>query len=58
MLDRSGSVGEENFESAIEFLQNVVSFFTIGSDSTQARQTYISLALIKDCTILLSIGSV
>ena len=37
MLDRSGSVGEENFDTAIAFLQNVVEFFTIAIDSTRVR---------------------
>ena len=35
MLDRSGSVGEENFDTAITFLQNVVNFFTVARDATR-----------------------
>lgn len=35
MLDRSGSVGEHNFNTAISFLQSVVSFFPIASNETQ-----------------------
>ena len=35
MLDQSGSVGEENHAIAIEFIRNVVNFFTIGLDSTR-----------------------
>ena len=35
MLDRSGSVGEDNFDIAISFLQGVVSFFTIASNETR-----------------------
>ena len=35
MLDRSGSVGEENHGIAIRFIQSVVSFFNIGLNATR-----------------------
>lgn len=35
MLDRSGSVGRQNFDKALDFLQSVVSFFTVASNETQ-----------------------
>ena len=35
MLDQSGSVGETNHAIAIQFIQNVVSFFNIGLNRTR-----------------------
>ena len=35
MLDQSGSVGEDNHDIAIQFINNVVSFFTIGLSQTR-----------------------
>ena len=35
MLDQSGSVGEDNHDIAIQFIQNVVSFFSIGLNATR-----------------------
>lgn len=35
MLDRSGSVGQTNHEIAVQFIQNVVSFFSIGLNATR-----------------------
>ena len=34
MLDRSGSVGPENFNRVISFIQNVVTFYAISTNAT------------------------
>jgi hypothetical protein len=48
MLDRSGSVGEDNFNTAISFLQNVVGFYDISSTGTQVGLvTYSTGAAIE-----------
>ena len=35
LLDRSGSVGRTNHDIALNFISNVISFFTIGSNSSR-----------------------
>ena len=45
MLDRSGSVGQDNHKLALQFISNVVSFFTIGLDHTRVGMiTYSNTA--------------
>ena len=43
MLDRSGSVGEDNFNTAISFLSNVVGFYDISSTGTQVNRDTVTL---------------
>lgn len=57
MLDQSGSVGEENHAIAINFIENVVNFFTIGLDSTRigliaySRYAYLEFDLDEHTTL-------
>ena len=48
VLDRSGSVGSNNHLIALQFINNVVSFFTIGSNATRVGMiAYASSSVIQ-----------
>jgi len=41
MLDQSGSVGFDHHAIALQFLQDVVSFYTISPNDTQVQEIHI-----------------
>jgi hypothetical protein len=66
-LDQSGSVGSDNHDIAIQFIQNVVSFFSIGLNQTRvgfvaySRNAHIEFLLDSYSTLprlLTAIGDV
>lgn len=67
ILDQSGSVGSENHAIAIQFIQNVVSFFSIGLNQTRvgfvaySRNAHVEFLLDSYTTLpqlLTAIGNV
>ena len=45
MLDQSSSVGIDNHAIAVEFIQNVVTFFNIAPNATQVTMCMVSTIL-------------